>query len=165
MLDAAWEEMDINACRKALASIRTLKSTWEELNPEYVAVILDAMSTDEFECTLDDLEFENCDELFDEACINDTSLAQPGYVVSVELEGHWLVNDHGDFAAYNVWVSDPADLSKAINEYKEYVMQYTNITENGETFSFLNDSGETCQVVISSTSKSAMFQVRVPRFE
>lgn len=160
----AFLAMDIASCREALTSIRKLKSEWETLDPEYVEVMLAAMSDEDQTYTLDYLEFEGYDAVLDDMCIHDTCLAQPGCVVSTELEGFWLVNDHGTFAAYNVWVKKSSDLTTAFNEYKEYVKQYTEITDSGDSFSFLNDNGETCYVLDVSTSNAALFQVRVPRF-
>ncbi len=160
----AFLAMDIASCREALTSIRGLKSEWETLDSEYVEVILAAMSDEDQTYTLDYLEFESYDAVLDDMCIHDTCLAQPGCVVSTELEGFWLVNDHGTFAAYNVWVKKSGDLKTAFNEYKEYVKQYTEITDSGDSFSFLNDNGETCYVLDVSTSNAALFQVRVPRF-
>lgn len=94
-------------------------------------------------------------------CVNNTLYAQPNFVISCPITGAWLVNDHGNFAAYNVWITDTKDMDTALEQYQEYISQYTTVTTNGSSFTFLDEDGQTCTVLDSG---NGILQVRVPRF-
>ena len=94
-------------------------------------------------------------------CVNNTLYAQPNFVISCPITGAWLVNDHGNFAAYNVWITDSGDMDEALQQYQEYISRYTTVTTSGSSFTFLDEDGQTCTVLDSG---NGILQVRVPRF-
>lgn len=94
--------------------------------------------------------------------IHNTLYAQPGYVVSYPTNGGWIVNDRSDFSAYNVWLVNEGDVDKAIKEYREYISQFTTVSDSGSSFTFQDDEGKTVTVL---NGGHGILQVRVAPFK
>ncbi len=106
----------------------------------------------------------NLEATIDTVCIHNTLIAKPEYILEkYASKGGWLVNDHGDFAAYNWWCTNGSDLENAYQDYKLYVSGLTTIQDHGDTFTFEDHDGNTLTVRYDN-GKNAILQVRVPRF-
>lgn len=158
-LDAAVVERDFITC---YASIDAIRNEMNGMEPELYEIVAAVTTDDEGNKLLDNLD--DYEAVIKECCVNDTYLAQPGYVVTIESQGFWLVNDHGDFAAYNWWATDADDVDDAYEQYKEYVSKFVEINDTGSSFTFLDNSGNTVTVLCNITGDNGVLQVRVPRF-
>lgn len=164
-INSALNQMDLFSGHTMIESVRQeLNSMDPELYDMAVKITLDEFSQ-ELPDQLD--TFEEYITLF---WVNNTYFAQPIYVVSPEAYSHNIVNDHGEFAAYNWFSLDRDEAEKAFEEYKEYVSKHTEINETGTfSFTFLDNSGNKVSVALSSDMLSSGYylsqiQVRVPRF-
>ena len=155
-LNDAVTVMDVAACYAAMDAIR---AAFDAMEPALYDIAL-AATAGEDGVTLPEA-LEQYEAILVECCVNDTQIALPAYTVTYPSQGAWLVNDHGDFAAYNWWAENESDLSAAMEEYKAYVSTSTAISETADGFTFADNSGDTVTVLITD---SGILQVRVPRF-
>lgn len=164
-INSALNQMDLFSAHTMIESMRQeLNSMDPELYDMAVKITLDEFSQ-ELPDQLD--TFEEYITLF---WVNNTYFAQPIYVVSPEAYSHNIVNDHGEFAAYNWFSLDRDEAEKAFEEYKAYVSKHVEIEEVLKyKFTFLDNSGNKVSVELSSDMLSSGYylseiQVRVPRF-
>lgn len=155
-LNEAVAVMDVAACYEAIDAIH---AAFDGMNPALYEVAVESTASEDGTTLLDAVS--QYETTLAECCVNDTKIAQPAYVVTYAAQGAWLVNDHGEFAAYNWWAENEDDTASALAEYKAYVAENTAVTETDDGFTFLDNSGDTVTVLIST---NGILQVRVPRF-
>lgn len=156
-LTGCIESLNIARCMELMDQI---EADIAALPADVQALIIDATATNEGETLLE--LFPSFRETLTQVAVHDTYIARPEYVVSVPTKGGWLVNDRADFAAYNCWIESETDLAAAYEEYKDYVGSLTEIDDNGLTFTFLDNSGNTVTVLMQT---SGVLQVRTLPFE
>ena len=155
-LNDAVTVMDVAGCYAAMDAIR---AAFDAMEPALYDIAIAATQREDGVSLPEALE--QYEAILIECCVNDTHIALPAYTVTYPSQGAWLVNDHGDFAAYNWWAENESDLSAAMEEYKAYVSANTAITETADGFTFTDNSGNTVTVLVTD---SGILQVRVPRF-
>ncbi len=167
MLDAiadlgeAVEKADVPGCLAVLAHIEEmLPKLTPELREEMDELVGGVYAGHDLEAMITMVR-----EYTELIVIHNTTIAVPGYVVTPAHENTYLVNDHGDFAAYNTIFWNKYDAEEAFEEYKAYISQYATISEDtGDTFVATDDSGNVITVILTQSSKYSNVQVRVPRF-
>ena len=157
---AAFDEVDVG---KALELLDGLRQDLAAMDPDMYDEISAEVAGDGGK-TLEE-NFDEWQASLEEMCIHNTTIAQPVYVLTTPVMGATLINDGGDFAAYNTYFERDEWCEAAYEEYKEYITQHGTITEeDDESFTLDDGNGNELVVRMSTTSSAGVLQVRVPSF-
>ena len=153
------QNLDVHNMKGVKENIANIKALFDGMNPDVKQSILASTSQGDQNVLS---ACEPMEAMLPDICLPDTDLARPQFVLSVAMQGSWIVDDREDFVAYNTWLSNSRDITTAYSEYREYVAQYTTVTDTDSGFTFENDLGVTYEVRASVISSNAILQVRVP---
>lgn len=157
----ALNERNIVRCYELIDS---MEAALDKMPPSVREQVLDATKDADGKNIQEN--FDNYRSTLESLCVHNTKIAAPVFVV--ESDGGNLVNDHGDFAAYNAAFllgSTESRCRSAFAAYKEYISQYGTISdETDSSFKVTDPDGNVLEVLMSIHSRAATLQVRVPRF-
>ena len=159
-LNAAMDELDMAT---VLEMLDQLEADLDAMDPDTYAMV-EAETTDEDGVTLRE-NLVSWRDIVNQVCIHNTAILQPAYVITASNMGSALVNDGGEFAAYNTYFDDKDACKQGFAQYKEYISQFGTITEeDDESFKLTDEAGNELEVRMSLYSKAGTVQVRIPSF-